>query len=93
MNEAYEVELNQITASFIPSPFDLVIGVERQTTVKVDEQGACTGYLDVEWQVMYTRVLIDNRWFFLPQTMYDELDDMYGEQIGDCLWKLTSTLI
>lgn len=93
MNEAYEVELNQITASFIPSPFDLVLGVEKQTTVQVDESGTFTAFTDVEWQVVYTRVLIGDRWFFLPQDLYDEIDDMYGEQIGDCLWRLTNTII
>lgn len=90
MNEAYEVELNNITASFMPTTFDLVLGVEIQSTLQVDESDMLHAFTDMEWQVMYARVLVDDRWFFLPQTLYDEVDDEFGDQIGDLLWKLTA---
>lgn len=93
MNEAYEVELSQITASFILLPFDLVLGVEKQTTIKVEEVGGFNAFTDVEWQVIYTRVLIDDQWYILPQHLYDEVDDLYGDQIGECLWTLTNTIV
>jgi hypothetical protein len=92
MNEAYEVELNDITASFIAEPFTVVLGVERQTTLKVESDDKVQGFTDVEWQVIYARALVDDRWTILPQTLYDEIDDEHGEMIGDLLWKLTCSL-
>lgn len=92
MNEAYEVELKQIQASFVASPVDIVLGVEKQTTLTVDQSENLQGFTDVEWQVVYARVLLEDRWFFLPQTLYDEIDDVYGDQIGELLWSLTAKL-
>lgn len=92
MNEAFEVELTKLEASFSASPFDLVLGVEKQTTVKVEESDGITPFTDVEWQIIYARVLLEDRWHFLPQHLYDEIDDKYGELIGDKLWELTQTI-
>lgn len=92
MNEAYEVELDQIKASFVASPFDLVLGVEKLTTLKVDEEGDFKGLTDVEWQVVYMRVQIDGRWYFLPHTLHNEIDEVYADMIGDKLWQLTQTV-
>lgn len=92
MNEAYEVELTDVKASFIPTPFTIVLGVERQTTLKVDNDDKVQGFTDVEWQVIYARALVDNRWTILPQSHYDEIDESYGDQIGESLWRLTQTL-
>lgn len=92
MNEAFEVELTQIKTTFLASPTDLIIGVEKQSTLVVENDQQVQGFTDIEWQVMYCRVLMDDRWFFLPQDLYDEIDDEYGEVIGDLLWKLTQTV-
>lgn len=92
MNEAYEVELTQLMSNFVASPFDLVLGVERQTTRKVDESGTDQGFTEVEWQVIYARVLVEDRWYFLPPALYDGVDNEYGELIGDKLWELTNRL-
>lgn len=92
MNEAYEVELSQIKTTFSASPIDLVLGVERQTTLKVDGIENIQSFTDVEWQVIYARALVDERWFFLPQTLYDEIDDQHGDLIGDRLWALTQSV-
>lgn len=92
MNEAYEVELKNLTASFLPSPFDLILGVEQLTILVVDEGDNIQGFTDVEWQIVYCRVLVDDRWFFLPQTWYDEIDADHGELIGDKLWELTNRI-
>jgi hypothetical protein len=92
MNEAYEVELSQIKTTFSASPIDLIMGVEKQTTLKVESTGEMQGFMDVEWQVVYTRVLVDDRWYFLPQDLYDEIDDEYGDVIGEKLWSLTQTI-
>jgi hypothetical protein len=92
MNEAYEVELSQIKTTFSASPIDLVLGVERQTTLKVDGIENIQSFTDVEWQVIYARALVDERWFFLPQTLYDEIDDQHGDLIGDRLWELTQSV-
>jgi uncharacterized protein YuzE len=89
MNEAFEVELTQIKTSFLASPVDLIIGVEKQTTLKVDNDGNVQGFTDIEWQVVYCRVLVEERWYFLPQSLYDEIDDEHGDVIGNHLWKLT----
>lgn len=93
MNEAYEVELTNLEASFSASPFNLVLGVEKQTMLKIEESGVVQGFTDVEWQVIYARVLIDERWYFLRQEFYDEIDDVYGDTIGEELWKLTNRLM
>lgn len=92
MNEAYEVELSNITASFIASPFNLMLGVERQTTLVVDESENVSGFTDVEWQVIYARAQIDGQWYFLPQDQYDQIDGAYSDLIGDKLWELTQKL-
>lgn len=92
MNEAHEVTLHQLTASFMSSPFDLVLGVELQSPLKVLESEICHAFTDVEWQVIYCRVLIEDRWYFLPQDLYDEVDDTYGDLIGDHLWRLTARM-
>ena len=92
MNEAYEVELKQIQASFIASPVDIVLGIEKQITLTVDQSETLQGFTDVEWQIVYARVLLEDRWFFLPQTLYDEIDDVYGDKIGELLYRLTNTL-
>jgi len=89
MNEAYEVELTDVEASFIPTPFTVVLGVERQTTFKVDNDEKVQGFTDVEWQVIYARAMVADRWTILPQDLYDEIDDKYGDLIGDKLWRLT----
>lgn len=91
MNEAFEVELTNLEASFSASPFNLVLGVEKQTTLKVEASENIHPFTDVEWQVIYARVLLDDRWYFLPQHMYDEIDDKYGDVIGDKLWELTQS--
>lgn len=91
MNESYEVELKQIKASFLPSAFDLIVGVENTSTLLI-EGFAHAEFTDIEWQVVYCRVLVDGRWYFLPQDLYDEIDDEYGDLIGDRLWKLTNEL-
>lgn len=78
MNEAHEVQLECLTASFLPSPFDLVLGVEKRHL-----EGT------VEWQIVYGRVLVDARWFFLSQTMLDEIDVRYEDMIGEKLFQLT----
>jgi hypothetical protein len=92
MNESFEVELKQITASFLPSAFDLIIGVENTSTLSVEGLTKGGDFTDIEWQVVYCRVLVGDRWYFLPQTLYDEIEDLYGDQIGDRLWKLSTTL-
>lgn len=92
MNEVYEVELKNLTASFLPSPFDLVLGVEKQTTLKVDAGEHTHGFTDVEWQVIWSRVKMDDTYVYLPQRLYDELDDEHGEVIGERLWELTNQL-
>ena len=92
MNQAYEVELNNIKASFMPSTFDLVIGVELQSTLTIKESDLLNGFVDMDWQVMYARVLVDERWFFLPQSLYDEIDETFGDQIGDMIWGLAVTI-
>lgn len=92
MNEAFEVELTQIKTTFTASLTDLIIGVEKQSTLVVENDQNIQGFTDIEWQVMYCRVLVDDRWYFLPQSLYDEIDDEYGEVIGDLLWKLTQTV-
>lgn len=92
MNEAFEVELVGLSASFISTTFDLVLGLEKQTTVKVDETGSLTGFTDIEWQIVYSRVLVADRWYFLPQSLYDEIDDQYSDLIGDKLWSLTNSI-
>lgn len=92
MNEAYEVQLNDLTASFLPSPFDLVIGVERLNTVVVEAGENTTGFTDIEWQVMWSRVRVGDTLMFLTQNLYDELDGEYGDIIGEKLWELTQTL-
>lgn len=89
MKEAYEVELNQLTASFLIEPFDLVLGVEKGATMVVDSSETSGGSTDIEWQVIYARVLVADRWWFLPTSMYDEIDREHGDQIGDKLWSLT----
>jgi hypothetical protein len=78
MNEAYEIELLGIKASFMASPFDLVIGAERKLLGEVEE-----------WQVMYARILIDDRWHFMPHELYTEIDTTYGDMIGDRLFELS----
>lgn len=92
MNESFEVELKQITTSFLPSAFDLIVGVENTSTLAV--KGLIPGgdFTDIEWQVVYCRVLVDERWYFLPHTFYDEIEDKYGDHIGDRLWELSQTL-
>lgn len=92
MNEAFEVELTQIKTTFLASPTDLIIGVEKQSTLVVENDHTIQGFTDVEWQVMYCRVLVEDRWYFLPQDLYDEIDDAYGDVVGDMLWKLTNKL-
>lgn len=92
MNEAFEVELTQMKTSFLASPTNLVIGVEKQSTLVVENDQQVQGFTDIEWQVMYCRVLVDDRWYFLPQSLYDEIDDEFGDLIGDKLWWLTQTV-
>lgn len=81
MNEAYEIELTHISASFMESAFDIVLGVERIPRCECDE-----------WQVMYARVLVEDRWYFLPHELYTELDEKYGELIGLKLFERTLML-
>lgn len=92
MNESFEVELKQITASFLPSTFDLIIGVENTSTLSVEGLTQGGDFTDIEWQVVYCRVLVDGRWYFLPPALYDEVEDSYGDQIGDRLWELSQRL-
>lgn len=92
MNESYEVELKQITASFLPSTFDLIVGVENTSTLSVEGLTQGGDFTDIEFQVVYCRVLVDNRWYFLPHNLYDEIEDVYGDQIGDRLWELSQHL-
>lgn len=92
MNEAYEVELTNLEASFINSPFNLIIGVERQSTLVVDGDNKIQGFTDVEWQVIYSRVFTEGRWMLLSQATYDEIDELYGDMIGDQLWLLSQSL-
>lgn len=92
MNEAFEVELTQMKTSFLASPTDLVIGVEKQSTLVVENDQKVQGFTDVEWQIVYCRVLLEDRWYFLPQHHYDEIDDEYGDTIGEHLWRLTQAL-
>lgn len=92
MNESYEVELKQITASFLPSAFDLIIGVENTSTLSVKGLVKDGDFTDIEWQVVYCRVLVDDRWYFLPHNLYDEIEDVYGDKIGDRLWELSQRL-
>jgi hypothetical protein len=89
MNESHEVTLHQLSASFMEVPFDLVLGLELQSSLKVDECSLLHAFTDLEWQVIYCRVLVEDRWHFLPQDLYDEIDEVYGERIGDELWKLS----
>lgn len=92
MNESHEVTMKNLTASFMDSPFDLVLGVELQSALDIPDGGLCHGFKDTEWQVIYCRVLLEDRWHFLPQELYDEIDEIYGDRIGDELWKLTASL-
>lgn len=92
MNESHEVTLSHLTASFMDVPFDLVLGVELQSTLQVDECDVLHAFTDTEWQVIYCRVLVEDRWHFLPQNLYDEIDELYGDRIGDELWKLARVL-
>jgi hypothetical protein len=92
MNESYEVELNNIKASFLPSEFDLIVGVENTSTLAVKGLTLGGDFTDIEWQVVYCRVLVDERWYFLPHNLYDEIEDVYGDQIGNRLWELSQTL-
>lgn len=78
MNEAYEIELNHICASFMENAFDIVLGVERIPRQEYDE-----------WQVVYARVLVEDRWYFLSNELYTELDEKYGEMIGLKLFERT----
>lgn len=89
MNEAYEIELTGVTASFITEPFDLVLGVEKLVVMKVPPEVGVEGSTDIEWQIVYARVLVEDRWFFLPQQDYDEIDHAHGDLIGEKLWVLT----
>lgn len=95
MKEAYEIELKQITASFVVDPFDMVLGIERQSgalnnvTKPPSETG---GFTEDDWQIVYARVLVEDRWYFLPQTLYDAIDDTYSDEIGNLIWKLTRRL-
>lgn len=92
MNESYEVELKQITASFLPSAFDLIVGVENTSILSVEGQTQGCDFTDIEFQVVYCRVLVDDRWYFLPPALYDEIEDIYGDRIGDRLWELSQHL-
>lgn len=92
MNEAFEVELVDLSASFISTTFNLVLGLEKQMTIQVEGSERLNGFTDIEWQIVYSRVLVDDRWYFLPQDMYDEIDDKYSDLIGDKLWTLTQNL-
>lgn len=78
MNEAYEIELTHISASFMDNAFDIVLGVERIPRQECDE-----------WQVVYARVLVEDRWYFLPHELYVELDEKYDELIGLKLFERT----
>ncbi len=78
MNEAYEIELKHICASFMENAFDIVLGAERIPRQECDE-----------WQVVYARVLVEDRWYFLPDELYGEIDSLYGDQIGEMLFSLT----
>lgn len=77
MNKAYEIELQGITANFVGSSFDLVVGVERILLSDYDE-----------WNVVYARVMIDDRWYFLPDDLYEEIDALYSDTIGDRIFEL-----
>lgn len=77
MNEAYEIELQGLTATFMPNSFDLVIGAERIRLPDYDE-----------WKIVYARVLIEDRWYFLPNDLYDEIDSLYSDRIGELLFAL-----
>lgn len=50
------------------------------------------GFTEDEWQIIYARVLVEDRWYFLPQTLYDAIDDTYSDEMGNLIWKLTSRL-
>lgn len=78
MNQAYEIELQGITATFMQNSFDIVVGAERILLSDYDE-----------FNVIYARVLIGDRWCFLPDELYGEIDSLYGDQIGQMLFTLT----
>lgn len=92
MNKAYEVRLEQITASFVHQPFDLVLGVEQQATLIVEGDEKVQGFTDLEWVVIYSRVELEGESYFLPPALYDEIDDLYADDIGNALWRLTVPL-
>lgn len=91
MKEAHEVTLINVTVSFMDQPVDLVIGVELQASFPIGD-GSDHDYTDFDWQVIYCRVLVDTRWYFLPETLYDEIDTVFGDQVGDKLWELTARM-
>ena len=92
MNEAHEVEFTEMKTSFFASPVNIVLGVERLSSLKVDAVEGCQGFTDDEWQVIYARVLLEDRWYFLPPDLYDEIDEQHSDLIGDRLWQLSQSL-
>ena len=92
MNKAYEVRLEQITTSFVHQPFDLVLGVELLSTLIVEGDEKVQGFTDLEWIVIYSRVETEGQSYFLPPALYDEVEDLYADDIGDALWRLAVPL-
>lgn len=90
MNEAFELTLTKKSVSFAEQPVELVIGAELKRKLTVDEEGL--SFTDVEWQVIYCRVLVEDRWYFLPHELYDEIDERFGDEIGERIWSLTARL-
>lgn len=92
MTKAYEVELNKITASFLPFPFDAVFGFEILNTVVVEGGETTDALTDVEWGVTYCRISIDDHWSFLCSSLYEQIEENYSDLIGEKLWTLTQSL-
>lgn len=91
MNEIHEVEICNVEASFVASPFSVVLGAEKQSVLRVCEE-TLASFTDVEWQIVYARAVINGQSFIMPQDLYDEVDDKYGDVIGDKLWELTAAM-
>lgn len=90
MNEAYEVELKGLTASFLPVPFDLTLGVEKLNILGLHEEGE--GFTDFELQVVYQRVHFEDRSFFICDSLFEELEEKYGDEIAQAIFSLTQQL-
>ena len=91
MNVIHEVEIDNVEVSFLASPCPVVLGVEQESVIRVCGD-TLASFTDVEWQVVYARVTIDHQSYIIPQDLYDEVDEKYGDVIGDKLWELTRSL-